>query len=473
MKLPRQVQIGLGVAAVIAVGVGVLGYMHFSSPKPRTIVLERPTRANVDEAAVRKEIDARLAAYKAKGEPVRVIDLKPKPVAPPDNAAEPILAAIKWLDQPQFDKDPAWNVDVDPDKLTEAQWQQLDAAAKKYAPALALIDQADGRDAVDWRIQFKSPGLRILLPALNGARHTANLLTIAAVTSHRAGRHDETVHRLTQMTRLARHVDNGHPFLIGHLVGCGIARLTTQTVRQLAPTLVIAPAAGPAPAGAASRQQADALVAAMLDPRTLETGWRYCPLAERLALHDIYACLMDGRITMQEIVGDPRRKSATTIPTPPAAELLADLPPLLDFGTALAEASKAGRLPEFRARVPQKLPAMSQVAANLVPTYDRAALTHYAALTELRLAAAAVALRAYAADHNGALPPSLDALVPKYLPAVPADPLVAAPATILYADNTVFSAGVDERKRRPAGGAKAVKVSATRTTPDYAIRVTK
>jgi hypothetical protein len=109
----------------------------------------------------------------------------------------------------------------------------------------------------------------------------------------------------------------------------------------------------------------------------------------------------------------------------------------------------------------------------LLPAYERAGQVHYAAVAEVRLAATAIAVRAFAADHNGALPQSLDALVPKYLPSIPADPLVAAPATIQFDGQTVFSAGVDDRKRRPTArqGGKTVNVPATQQTPDYAIRV--
>jgi hypothetical protein len=109
---------------------------------------------------------------------------------------------------------------------------------------------------------------------------------------------------------------------------------------------------------------------------------------------------------------------------------------------------------------------------GIVPAHDRAAVTHFVTLTHLRLAAAALALRAYAADHAGALPPSLNDLVPQYLPNVPADSLVAAPATILYRDGMVYSAGKNEGPRR--GNARttaATRPSTPATKPDYAIRV--
>jgi hypothetical protein len=162
------------------------------------------------------------------------------------------------------------------------------------------------------------------------------------------------------------------------------------------------------------------------------------------------------------------------MPTPPRAELLSDLAPMLDFHSALIPATRYDRLPDFRAaEPPPSSVTRSQLAQGLLPSYDRAAFAYYAALTELRLGAAALAVRAYAADHNGALPAALTELVPQYLPAVPGDPLVAAPATISFRDGMVLSAGVNENIRRRTASAKpATKPSATPPAkPDFAIRV--
>src|SRR5688500_9540438 len=98
MKMSKHVQIGLVVAAVIAVGVAVLAYMHLSAPKKRTVVVAPPKPSNVDEPAARREVDRRLAEYRGRGEPVVVTDFKPKPIDPKQNAAEPLMAAAKWLD---------------------------------------------------------------------------------------------------------------------------------------------------------------------------------------------------------------------------------------------------------------------------------------------------------------------------------------------------------------------------------------
>jgi hypothetical protein len=51
---------------------------------------------------------------------------------------------------------------------------------------------------------------------------------------------------------------------------------------------------------------------------------------------------------------------------------------------------------------------------------------------DARLAAASLAIQLYRADHAGAFPPSLDALVPDYLPRVPQDPLSTGGEPIRY-----------------------------------------
>jgi hypothetical protein len=69
----------------------------------------------------------------------------------------------------------------------------------------------------------------------------------------------------------------------------------------------------------------------------------------------------------------------------------------------------------------------------LLPSSERALENRYRLSAERRMAATMLAIRWYAAEHGGKLPPSLDVLVPKYLPAVPRDPFVAgAAAPIRY-----------------------------------------
>jgi hypothetical protein len=77
-------------------------------------------------------------------------------------------------------------------------------------------------------------------------------------------------------------------------------------------------------------------------------------------------------------------------------------------------------------------PQIHFMANLLMPAFDRYVLQHYRGKTDRRLAATALALRLYAADHDGTYPKSLDALVPGYLPSLPLDPFAAGGRPLLY-----------------------------------------
>src|SRR5690606_16795152 len=80
-----------------------------------------------------------------------------------------------------------------------------------------------------------------------------------------------------------------------------------------------------------------------------------------------------------------------------------------------------------------------------LPSLERAGMVHYRILTDRRLAAASLAIRLYALDHDGQLPPTVEALVPGYLPAVPADPFSKEDAPLRYdpARAILYSVGED------------------------------
>jgi len=69
-----------------------------------------------------------------------------------------------------------------------------------------------------------------------------------------------------------------------------------------------------------------------------------------------------------------------------------------------------------------------------IPSLDGAAEITFRLIAEQRLAATALAIRWYEADH-GHRPETLDMLVPAYLPAVPADPCASGDRPITYRPN--------------------------------------
>jgi hypothetical protein len=159
----------------------------------------------------------------------------------------------------------------------------------------------------------------------------------------------------------------------------------------------------------------------LTDPQGLPAAFVATTRAERVFVIDSVECLLDGRLTMNELAGmsaGPRAKPAA-VPNPDRADLLADAALMLDYDNKTIEASRSARLPEFRKLMPQALPVgRTPVVQALTSSYDKAAMTHYQDILHLHLAAAALAVREWSIDHAGALPPTLDALVPAYLPSV-------------------------------------------------------
>ena len=124
---------------------------------------------------------------------------------------------------------------------------------------------------------------------------------------------------------------------------------------------------------------------------------------------------------------------------------------LADHMLPALNTADAATLPAAAATLPDtawmdRASHLDRAASLLIPSLDRAMLAEFKARADLRLAAAALAVRRHARDHDGAPPPTLDALVPRYLPRVPADPMAAA-GELRYdaARGLLWSVGEDSR----------------------------
>lgn len=113
-----------------------------------------------------------------------------------------------------------------------------------------------------------------------------------------------------------------------------------------------------------------------------------------------------------------------------------------------------GEQPDVALSAWQKLVSpFSTAAKGASASLLRSMFLHYRALTFRRMAATAVAIRLFQEDQ-GRRPESLEELVPKYLPAVPRDPMAERDAPIRYLPNasppilySVSENGVDDGGR--------------------------
>jgi hypothetical protein len=101
---------------------------------------------------------------------------------------------------------------------------------------------------------------------------------------------------------------------------------------------------------------------------------------------------------------------------------------IVDYETAMLPLADEPDWPAAKDKLPPHIGGffpLTFLAQILTPSLDRAVQTHFRVLVERHMAAAALAVRWYAVEHDGTLPATLDELVPKYLPAVPSDTLAA------------------------------------------------
>jgi len=106
-------------------------------------------------------------------------------------------------------------------------------------------------------------------------------------------------------------------------------------------------------------------------------------------------------------------------------------------------AAEASRQPNFAAAKLKLLPPQKAEDSHLAELADLSTIMlanniqrplqqFYRNLAQRRMAATLLALRLYALDHDARLPETLTELVPKYLPSVPADPMVADGSPMSY-----------------------------------------
>ena len=377
-----------------------------------------------------RRLNATINAVRARGERIVVADYAREHTLPDErNIAEYLRRAEKAA---KFTKMEDWaisNADVLP--LRDDIFQNVGEALDNHPLVFAELRAARDVKEADWKLNVVSPMWSVLLPHLNPLRQLANISRAASLHAAQRGDHAEAVEHVLDMSPVMRSLDD-QPFLVTHLVRVGIGALASHTAAQLAHDLQIAGEDGSAPRLAttqpatrpASRQQVRALIAALLEDEPRHAAFQEALRGERAAQVDI-------GMTMA------RRSQLVR----PAMEL--DALRLAAEGEKLVSAAGATDLPAAR----KLLPGVANVAgprtvAHVVshsvrPALGRAYSTCHRGVADARLAATALAIRMYQHDHGGARPPTLAALVPKYLPAVPDDPMGPAGTKIGYVADPV------------------------------------
>ena len=389
-----------------------------------------------------RELQEMAKAAHARGEPFWPEDFDPAPVPDANNAALSLTkAAAGIVMNTQYDTVSDSNLD---DPLAPALLQTIGAVITTNRTSLQLARQARSQTQIDWGIRARTPVLTTYLPSglLTRQRHLANLLNWAALHAHATGNDLEAIEYLRDILRQAEVLAHATPTLVSDMVVTGIDNLAADRVQKIAWNLSMEGESSPAKSPATRKQVRD-LIAELLNEESFRQGAVLSWEGERMmsldAVHHLSAGVVDPMMQfwfikpMFDLDGlriaryDQQAARATTQPNWPAAKKQA-------ASASNEDTSSIARLTRILSTI-------------FEPASERAILQQFRALTERRVAAIELAIRLYRADHQGNYPASLNELTPRYLPAVPLDPIAAGAMPMGYRPEAkppvVYSVGED------------------------------
>lgn len=385
----------------------------------------------------RRLLDIEIAAAHARGEPVLMEDFnRAERLADEENAAV-LLQTAAWsinYNPAQTDFDNRFDWDL---ALTDADRALQAGIVIANTKALQLARQAVALPRADWNIRLTSPLPAVLLPHLNGQRGLADLLRTAAFHHHQTGDDALVMQDLTCLLRQVQAIDQQPAFLVNHLVAIGISEVGCGLTMRLAGDLKLIVSADASPAaGPATSAQVRTLIARLLDTRAYHQAAAMAWYGERVILTDDQSLLW----FIAPSPAAPPWQPTAMWPIQPMLQL--DALRMFRWETAIAHASTGSTFPAAKAKLPAKLPTLSPSplrqmtsilrSAGWMGATGRSNVTHFRGLAERRMAAVLLAIRLYQLDHDGSSPPTLAALVPAYLPAVPIDPFSPQAAALRY-----------------------------------------
>jgi hypothetical protein len=288
-----------------------------------------------------------------------------------------------------------------------------------------------------------------LMPDLNRLRDAANFLRYQSLIDFDQNRQDAALDRLAEVEPIAQGAAS-HRSLVGYLVGIGCRAMQAYTLADFLPELRI----GAAP-GEVRPEQAGVWIHRLLDERQSVAEMHAAYRAERVSQLDAIDAMFSGRINRAKPTGGagsdtnapsavnsyairPLMRENAIIGCDTMTQFIANLN-APDWPTCQRQIAGIERVADIA-----KLRPWNFMVKMMLPALGRSVEANYRSQAERRLVAAALAARWYAVEHDGQLPPTLDALVPKYLPAVPLDPMaVSQPLQYRPDAAMLYSVGLD------------------------------
>jgi hypothetical protein len=366
------------------------------------------------------QLTREVEALRRKGEPMGLLDFKVEAVADGENAAVLLREAARSIDLgtdawAEFDQ-----LILEAMPLPKPQEiAAVEAVLKENEVAMRKLREARGRKRVDWKVEETEMKLFAQKPALDRLRELGALGGGAVLLAHARGDDREAIARVQDLLWMSEAVGQMPAGVIGQLTAASISARPVDRLQKIAPELRIGGSAGEV-----EPRELAAVISKLLDEKPVREaqkhGLRVQRAAQIAAARRLNTALPtsasnDKEVTLLGYLGRPM--------------FLKDGRILAANTTAIMEAAEAENWMEFKRRAQASMDEMKKLrqsklhlmAALLAGGDEFAARSMYREMTERRLAAVALAVRWYAVEHGGAMPKSLEELVPKYLQAVPAD----------------------------------------------------
>jgi hypothetical protein len=321
-----------------------------------------------------------------------------------------------------------------------------------------LCRKARRLDKVDWGIDYTGWAFESGIPPCDRLRTITELLSLAAIDAHKAGRDDEAIEYVRDGMALGDSMSTV-PNTITYLVTISIYSIISQPLEEILPGLKIGDAPGGVPAGALRSLRSD-----FLDATRCYRGLRLAMMSERSMMYDTGQRMMNmeipgeqtkighyGGVSLDTIRSDDTWRRGFDFCVAPLWRI--ETARAVSFLDAYVNLSNARTLPEFRRGVPQMHDCSEHVfprvlSCMLLPTTDRTFVLNFQTVHNRQMAGIAIAIRMYQVNH-GRLPDTLAQLVPDYLSEVPQDSMAEPGNPIRYINDPdtprLYSVGEDGR----------------------------
>lgn len=381
----------------------------------------------------RRELQARVDAYRKAGEATTAEEIQPPTVPDEQNAAALYTQAGSVVNTKVYCPS-ASSYTFGEDLPYPPEWHTLARRAIEVNPKpLELARQASLRQGADWGIRIRSRMPNQSFPNFNAQRNLANLLGDAAVYEHFHGDDARAISDIRTLLHQARTL-NQYPFVLSKLVGIGIEALAVARLEVIAGDLRIG--SGPStsnPSTEVSQDEVHALIGELLGGQQIAQFMAQAMRDERIAMVDNVQSYVGSSLLLKPAFRLDAARSldrytetarACLLPTLPAAK--AALSPLSlierqvrNEPRPVSPWSSGGNSP-----APPIHPVLQTRRLLNFSSGNKLLDTLYRSICEQRMAAVMLAFRLYVIDH-GQYPQTLQDLVPQYLSTLPADPMSA------------------------------------------------